>query len=629
MEKKKPSYIYIIVLSLALLLAAPPAWSQVQGVSRLVAQGDSLRVLYDFAESSNCYKEALDSLQGDGVSGDDSLLMVAIGDKLLLSENGKNMASYAYSPNVIARHQFSLHDFFLYYPLADKSWRPAPNHLDPKSGPFAKAVYAPEGTEVIYYSAADQEGIRNIYRTRKKGSTWTLPSLLNEKMISDSDEIYPVISHDGKYMYFASEGLYGVGGFDLYVSEWDAAAEDWSVPVNMGFPYSSPANDFLLVNSEDGKYTLFASDRGCPKDSVWVYVLEHDSMPVRTAVDDPEELLRLSHMELKKEQKNDSHWEVKTQIPENVDTRRYMDKMAQVRALKDSMMLCERRLADFRERYSMVDDGPEKNRLEEAILKNESLVPLFQAEHDEAVRQLQAVEMDFLFSGVVIDPDRLLAEAEREIVSESPDYVFSKMNMGAPLALEMEKPVSKFDYSFKILKKGQFAEDNTIPGGIVYQIQIFSLSQPATVSNLKGLSPVFVSRSSTGRYIYRVGLFRTYSDVLSCLNRVKRQGFKSAYVVGYIDGKEVSVKKARDAEAVRKNAAPEDVYYNVIINPAGGELDSVAMGGIRQQSAGKDIARVEEGLLVGPFENKSEAETLIEFVQVMGYGQAKLEIKKL
>lgn len=629
MEKKKPSYIYIIVLSLALLLAAPPAWSQVQGVSRLVAQGDSLRVLYDFAESSNCYKEALDSLQGDGVSGDDSLLMVAIGDKLLLSENGKNMASYAYSPNVIARHQFSLHDFFLYYPLADKSWRPAPNHLDPKSGPFAKAVYAPEGTEVIYYSAADQEGIRNIYQTRKKGSTWTLPSLLNEKMISDSDEIYPVISHDGKYMYFASEGLYGVGGFDLYVSEWDEAAEDWSVPVNMGFPYSSPANDFLLVNSEDGKYTLFASDRGCPKDSVWVYVLEHDSMPVRTAVDDPEELLRLSHMELKKEQKNDSHWEVKTQIPENVDTRRYMDKMAQVRALKDSMMLCERRLADSRERYSMVDEGPEKNRLEEAILKNESLVPLFQAEHDEAVRQLQAVEMDFLFSGVVIDPDRLLAEAEREIVSESPDYVFSKMNMGAPLALEMEKPVSKFDYSFKILKKGQFAEDNTIPGGIVYQIQIFSLSQPATVSNLKGLSPVFVSRSSTGRYIYRVGLFHTYSDVLSCLNRVKRQGFKSAYVVGYIDGKEVSVKKARDAEAVRKNAAPEDVYYNVIINPAGGELDGVAMGGIRQQSAGKDIARVEEGLLVGPFENKSEAETLIEFVQVMGYGQAKLEIKKL
>lgn len=629
MEKKKPSYIYIIVLSLALLLAASPAWSQVQGVSRLVAQGDSLRVLYDFAESSNCYKEALDSLQGDGVSGDDSLLMVAIGDKLLLSENGKNMASYVYWPNVIARHQFSLHDFFLYYPLADKSWRPAPNHLDPKSGPFAKAVYAPEGAEVIYYSAADQEGIRNIYRTRKKGSTWTLPSLLNEKMISDSDEIYPVISHDGKYMYFASEGLYGVGGFDLYVSEWDEAAEDWSVPVNMGFPYSSPANDFLLVNSEDGKYTLFASDRGCPKDSVWVYVLEHDSMPVRTAVDDPEELLRLSHMELKKEQKNDSHWEVKTQIPENVDTRRYMDKMAQVRALKDSMMLCERRLADFRERYSMVDDGPEKNRLEEAILKNESLVPLFQAEHDEAVRQLQAVEMDFLFSGVVIDPDRLLAEAEREIVSESPDYVFSKMNMGAPLALEMEKSVSKFDYSFKILKKGQFAEDNTIPGGIVYQIQIFSLSQPATVSNLKGLSPVFVSRSSTGRYIYRVGLFRTYSDVLSCLNRVKRQGFKSAYVVGYIDGKEVSVKKARDAEAVRKNAAPEDVYYNVIINPAGGELDSVAMGGIRQQSAGKDIARVEDGLLVGPFENKSEAETLIEFVQVMGYGQAKLEIKKL
>ena len=68
--------------------------------------------------------------------------------------------------------------------------------------------------------------------------------------------------------HFASKGLYGVGGYDLYVSELDKETGDWSIPVNMGFPYSSPYNDFLLVNSEDGKYTFNALEGcdGCGRD---------------------------------------------------------------------------------------------------------------------------------------------------------------------------------------------------------------------------------------------------------------------------------------------------------------------------------------------------------------------------
>ena len=627
MEIRHSSYIYMIA-AIAMLFSTPFVQAQDRRAKELVAQGDSLRNIYRFNESVECYTGALRLLdEASGTSGD-SLFREVLSEKLLLSENGKNMSAYTYIPNVIARHRFSLEDFFLYYPLKDSSWRKAPNALDPISGPYAKAVYVPSDSKTIYYSAPDNDGIRNIYRTTNAGSVWTLPSLLNEKMMSESDEIYPMVSSDGKHLYFASKGLYGVGGYDLYVSEWDEDAEDWSVPVNMGFPYSSPANDFLLVNSEDGRYTLFASDRGCSKDSVWVYVLEHDSMPLRTSVDDPQELLRLSYMNPSKEQKADLHSEVKSQIPENADTRRYMDKMAQVRALKDSITLCEKLLDGYREKYSMMDGGSEKAKLEMAILNNESLIPVYQKRLDESVRQLQEVEMDFLFSGVVIDPDRLLVEAEREIVTEGPDYVFSKMSMGEPLVLEIEKPVTKFDYSFKILDKGQFAEDNTVPDGIVYQIQIFSTSQPASVASLKGLSPVFVSRSSSGRYVYRVGVFNTYADVLACLNKVKKRGFKGAYVVGYIDRKEMSVKKVRDTEAARKKSVAETLYYNVTVVPSG-ELDSVAMGGIRQQSAGKDIARVGERLVIGPFENRAEAASLVEFVQVMGYGQVTLDaIKK-
>jgi hypothetical protein len=48
------------------------------------------------------------------------------------------------------------------------------------------------------------------------------------------------------------------------------------------------------------------------------------------------------------------------------------------------------------------------------------------------------------------------------------------MSMGDKLALRIMDPPVVFDYTFKILPEGQFALDNTIPSGIVYQIQIFS-----------------------------------------------------------------------------------------------------------------------------------------------------------
>jgi hypothetical protein len=48
--------------------------------------------------------------------------------------------------------------------------------------------------------------------------------------------------------------------------------------------------------------------------------------------------------------------------------------------------------------------------------------------------------------------------------------------------------------------------------------------------------------------------------------------------------------------------------------------------GIRQQASGKDVARSDGGLVVGPFNNRSQAVALIEFVEVMGYGDAKIEV---
>ena len=617
---------HIFFLNIILLVCfGGVAHAQHSPVDSLVHVGDSLRRAYCFEQSLSAYEKALESASDTSFTVTDSSAALMISDRILLSENGRNMTTFVYEPSVVAKHMFSKDDFFLYYPLKDRSWRQVPGQLDSVAGPYSKAVYAPVESESIYFSAPDKDGIRNIYMTQKGDSLWTVPSLINEHLTSASDEIYPMLSQDGKSLYFASQGLYGVGGYDLYVSDWDEESGDWSMPVNMGFPYSSPANDFLLAGSEDGRYTLFASDRDCPADSVWVYVLESDNMPVRREMSDPEALVALADLNVKMGVGDmDGSDEVKSDIPENADTRNYMDKMAQVRSLRDSISAYENILDEYRERYSMVDSEAEKNRLAELILKNESYIPEFQASLDEAMKELQDIEMDFLFSGVVIDADKLLAEAEREVVGEDAGYVFAKMTQGEPLTLDIEKPEPVFDYSFRILDTAQFALDTTIPEGIAYQIQVFSTSQPAIVKSLKGLCPVFETRSASGRYIYRVGLFTEYKDVLSHLNAVKRVGFRNAYIVGYVDGREMSVNKVRAEEKARKEASVE--LYRVSVIPSGGVVDSVMLEGIRQQSAGKDVARHDGGLIVGPFNNKSQAVALVEFVEVMGYGDAKIEV---
>lgn len=587
----------------------------------LVARADSLKSVFMFGEAMAVYSEAIRATS-------DSLARIAVEDRRIMAENGMNMLGFCSNPVVIARHEFSLDDFFLFYPLPDKSWRHLPNQLDTAGNhAVVRGMYLPDGMKEHYFSAPDAEGALNIYRTEYRDTVWSLPALVNEHTTSASDEIFPMLAPDGKSLYFASSGLYGVGGYDLYVSEWNEDLGDWGVPVNMGFPYSSPADDFLFINTSDGKYTIFASNRDCPKDSVYVYVLEFENMPVRKAVDDMDEFRRLMELvPVDDPARMDNGSTVAGSMPDNVDTRRYMQKVAELRALRDSIYIYGKSLDEERSRFATSDDDRERERLTVDILHKEAMIPVIQDSLDKVTAALQQIEMEFLFSGVVIDPDKIMAEADKEIVGASSGYTFTKMSFGPAPAMKMEKPVEKFDYSFMILPEGRFAESNELPSGLVYQIQIFSSSRKAEVSQLKGLSPVFEQRSAAGKYVYRVGVFPTYKDVLSNLNKVKRAGFRSAFITAFSDGQPVTVQKARALENTVKQMYRINIYYE------GDSLPELAVKAVAVQS-GKDVAKIVEGgttvFVAGPFDDREEAEKVAAALKAAGISNLSLETLKM
>lgn len=586
--------------------------AQEADIDGLLGKADSLRKAYDFEKSVEVYDGILSEIS-------DSLLRIEVEDLKILSENGAGMTDYVSTPEVVAKHFFSADEFFLFYPLPDKSWRTLPNVLDSTAAhPLVKAVYVPEGSREIFYSSVDEAGSRNIYRTELKDSLWSLPVLLNEAMTSSGDEIYPMFSPDGRQMYFASSGLYGMGGYDLYVSEWDETRNDWGPPSNMGFPFSSPYDDFLFMNTPDGKYSIFASTRECPPDSVCVYVVEYDRMPVRKSVGNAVALAGLCRLEPDDDvSKMDNASAVPSELFENEDTRRYMEKATEIRALNDSIFTYANNLDKNRILFAESDDAEKRAELTDEIMRQEKMLPFFQDSLKRATSELQAIEMKFLFSGISFDPAMLMQEADREVKGASTNYVFTRKHPGNPLEIRFEEPEKKFDYTFMILPEGRFAEDNTLPQGVVYQIQMFSLSAPAKVSQLNGLSPVFEERSD-GRYTYRVGVFRQYADVLANLNKVKRAGFRSAFITAFNDGKSVSVSKARELEKEAMKTVP---LFNIVIVPAGESLDETAIKAIGQMCT-KDIAKTANDgrteFTVGPFDDRDEMEKVMTAIRAAG-----------
>ena len=582
---------------------------------------DSLHISYDFANAKKIYLQALDSL--DVV--EDSLLVQSVQEKVLMAENGVNMSRFVQRPAVVAKKRFSLEDFFLYYPLEDRSWRPVPNSIDDGRGDsVVKALYAPEWNDELYYSAVSESGTRDIMSIVQLDTVWSVPAVDSLLSTPTADEIYPMISPDGKTLYYASKGLYGVGGYDLYKSRWDAASQRWSAPQNMGFPYSSPADDFLYIESEDGEYAMFASNRDCSKDSVYVYVLSYEKYPVHSPVEDPEQLRQLSLLNPPVQEKQ----EQKAQdIPDNELTVKYMAKMDEVKELRDSISLNSSTLDELRNEYVFSNDPGERVRLTNEILSLEMALPGLQRALDKANTELRDIEMEFLKEGIFLNLD--VSTTEEEPMPELPEYEFRRRSMGDSLAIRVLVPEVKFDYTFKVGEEAVFAEDQNIPSGVVYQIQLFSGGRKASLAELKGLSPVYEHKTPSGMYTYRVGLFREYEEVLACVDQVRKRGFKGAYITAFIDGKDVSVVAARTAEAKNNN---EILLYEVRIMPDSGELEQEVLEGVVRLAIGKDIARVEaedgtQVYIVGPFDNKTTAEELASFVKSKISGKVTCELK--
>jgi outer membrane protein OmpA-like peptidoglycan-associated protein len=103
-------------------------------------------------------------------------------------------------------------------------------------------------------------GGTDLYFSVRSGKgPWTRPMNLGKKINTEGNELFPYLDKAGT-LYFASTGLAGLGGLDIF-SVILKEMKPTSSPRNMGAPINSSTDDFGLIISDDGKSGFFSSNR--------------------------------------------------------------------------------------------------------------------------------------------------------------------------------------------------------------------------------------------------------------------------------------------------------------------------------------------------------------------------------
>ena len=127
------------------------------------------------------------------------------------------------------------------------------------------------GDHAIYSQRVKGNGIK-LMQTNLFGDKWSTPTPLSGIGDSLSAEGFPFLMADGTTLYFAADDEASLGGYDIYVTRYDAESGEYLKPENIGMPFNSPANEYLMAYDEVNQLGWFVSDRNQPADKVCVYV---------------------------------------------------------------------------------------------------------------------------------------------------------------------------------------------------------------------------------------------------------------------------------------------------------------------------------------------------------------------
>ena len=381
-----------------------------------------------------------------------------------------------------------------------------------------------------YYAANTNMGLRgkDIFRIKKlSDGNWAVPENLGFTINTFDDEDYPFFDSQANTLYFASKGHKSFGGFDIFKSNYDSLKNEWSKPEQMPFPINSQWDDFLFVNI--GTTPTFVSDRSSSSGQAIIYFLNkisESSIVELHTNNEMEQALNLGNFgneakTIYKKQKTNTTPINNTKIQNheiNVTFVEQITKALSNQSRADTLFL----LARQKKGILINTEGKEKR----ALIYSEI------ARYDKQAAKYQKTAND-IYTQIA-----------------SPDSKQSALNTASKTKVNNNSQV-KFiiNNSSPYSKDSPFSNDNKMPDGIVYRIQLGVFSKQVAFDFFGGLQPISFELMPDNKIIkYYVGIFSSFEQADKSMKRVKELGFREAFIVAYFNNHKIPVERAKEME---------------------------------------------------------------------------------
>jgi len=165
------------------------------------------------------------------------------------------------------RRGFGNCDLYVSYRSGEEWSEPQNLGADVNSGAWDSQPALSADGRTLYFVSDRPGGLgkRDLWRSlREADGTWGKAENLDKTLNTVEDDVSPFLHANGRTLFFASEGYAGMGGFDIWMAEWEGSA--WSKPENLGYPLNTHEDQVGLTITADGRRGYYSVEERQERD---------------------------------------------------------------------------------------------------------------------------------------------------------------------------------------------------------------------------------------------------------------------------------------------------------------------------------------------------------------------------
>ncbi len=246
-----------------------------KAVSRRVLQsnyylGQAYAAACMFDEAVGAYEKYVEALKKDKREPDSTIVA-----KITSAKLGSRMISGVERVQVIDSLTVDSLSFFEAYRLTPESGRLVSSEELPFDLPQDTPVVAfvPQRNDIIFLGYPLTDGNYDLCVSNSLlGGQWSRLQSLSATLNTPDNQSFPFMLADGQTLYYAQDGENSLGGYDIFITRFSSEREDYMLPQNVGMPFNSVFNDYMLAIDETLGVGWFVTDRNHIPGKLTVYI---------------------------------------------------------------------------------------------------------------------------------------------------------------------------------------------------------------------------------------------------------------------------------------------------------------------------------------------------------------------